>query len=265
MKRRLLMAAPSYYGVEYEINPWMSRSRPADQARAGRQWNDLRHLLVEVLGAEVALVEPAPGSPDMVFTANAGLVRGRTAVISRFRHPERQAEAAHFAAWFREAGYEVVELPGDCRFEGEGDALSVGDTLFCGYRWRSEVRAHTWVAERLGVRALCLELTDPHFYHLDTCFCPLDAQTALYYPHAFDDYARRVLEAEISNLLPVPAADADRFGCNAVVLDKNVALNDGCPAIEKLLRDRGFTPHPTPLDEFIKAGGSAKCLTLHLN
>jgi N-dimethylarginine dimethylaminohydrolase len=32
-----------------------------------------------------------------------------------------------------------------------------------------------------------------------------------------------------------------------------------------LLRDRGYEPHPVPLDEFMKSGGAAKCLTLALD
>lgn len=263
--RELLMVAPQYYEVVYEINPWMSRTRQADQPLAAAQWEGLRRVLTEEMGAEVHLAPPVSGLPDMVFTANAGLVHGKRVVLSNFRHPERQGEAAHFRQWFAAHGYEVELLSEGYFFEGEGDALFVGDTLFSGYRFRTQVRAHQQVAELLGRRVLSLELTDPHFYHLDTCFCPLDAETVAYYPPAFDEYARRVIEANVPRRLEVTPEEAARFACNAVVLGRHVALNTGCPQFEAALRDWGFHPHLTPLDEFLKAGGSAKCLTLYLN
>src|SRR5205807_5839901 len=121
-------------------------------------------------------------------------------------------------------------------------------------------RAHRLVGEMLGVEALSLELIDPRFYHLDTCFCPLDEQTVVWYPAAFDVYARRVIEARVPRRIAVEPDEALRFACNAIVLGRHVVLNSGCPRLEAALRDRGFLPHATPLDEFLKAGGSAKCL-----
>jgi N-dimethylarginine dimethylaminohydrolase len=262
---RLLMVPPTHYEVAYEINPWMSRARPAAREEAMAQWQGLHRVLTEEMGLDVRLAEPVKGLPDLVFTANAGLVDGERAFVSRFRHPERQGESKVFAEWFQANGFRVEELPDDCFFEGEGDALWVGDTLYAGYRWRSDVRSHRYLAERLGARVISLELIDPHFYHLDTCFCPLDAETVAYYPAAFDKYGRKVIESAIANRIEVVAEEAERFACNAVVVGGHVALNSGCPRFEAQLRDLGFQTHPTPLDEFIKAGGSAKCLTLHLD
>ena len=261
----VLMVRPDHYDVVYEINPWMSRARPADRERALVQWTGLYECLTTEFGVEVLLAEPQLDLPDMVFTANAGLIRGRRVVLSNFRHPERQGEAAWFRAWFERSGYEVLELPSGAVFEGEGDALFMGDTLFAGYHFRSDVRSHRLTGELLGARVLSLQLTDPRFYHLDTCFCPLDAGTAAWYPPAFDDYARRVLEANVRDLIVVSADEAARFACNAVVIGRQVALNTGCPEFEANLRTRGLKPRATALDEFIKAGGSAKCLTLHLS
>jgi N-dimethylarginine dimethylaminohydrolase len=259
------MAPPEHFGVLYEINPWMHRQVAVSPTVAAAQWTGLHRLLTDELGAEVSLIEPQPGLPDMVFTANAGLVYGKRAVISNFRHPERQGESAHFAAWFAEHGYQVEALTEELAFEGEGDALFLSDTLYAGYFWRSDVRAHALLGDLLGVRVLSLQLVDPHFYHLDTCFCPLDGETVAYYPPAFDEYARRVIEANIPRRIEIVPDEAARFAANAVVLGGHVALNAGCPEFESALREYGFTPHGLPLDEFLKAGGSAKCLTLHLD
>jgi N-dimethylarginine dimethylaminohydrolase len=259
------MCAPDHYGVEYEINPWMKRDQPADTERAAAQWQALRDLLAGELGAEVLLVPQQDGLPDMVFTANAGLVWGRRVIVASFHHAERQGESVPFGEWFASRGFETTRLSVGRCFEGEGDALFVGETLFCGYHFRSDVGGHREVGELLGVRALSLQLTDPHFYHLDTCFCPLAPDLVAWYPAAFDEYAVRVVRANVPRLIEVCDAEARRFACNAVVIGRRVALNIECPSFEASLREAGFEPFATPLDEFLKAGGSAKCLTLYLD
>lgn len=262
---RLLMAPPTHYGVEYEINPWMSRGRPAVPELAAEQWLGLRRLLTERMDAHVEEVAPQPGLPDMVFTANAGLVLGRRVILSRFRYAERQREAAFFRTWFEQHGFEVEQLPEGLHFEGEGDALFSGNLLFAGYHFRTDIAAHQQVGEIFGCQVLSLHLVDPRFYHLDTCFCPLSTSVAAYFPGAFDEYGCRVIENRFERSIRISPEDASRFAANAVVLGRRVACNWGCPTFESDLIDAGFEPHSTPLDEFLKAGGSAKCLVLHLD
>ena len=124
---------------------------------------------------------------------------------------------------------------------------------------------HIWLGEQIGRRVLPLELVNPYFYHLDTCFCPLAAGEAIWFPDAFDAYGRKVIESHIPTLIPVIETEAQRFGCNAVVVGKKVVTNTGCEKLAADLRSHGFEPIAVELDEFLKAGGSAKCLTLRLD
>jgi N-dimethylarginine dimethylaminohydrolase len=264
MKKRILMCPPDYFGIEYEINPWMNIRVGSDTERSRSQWGALVETLRE-LGVAVDVMEPVAGLPDLVFTANAGLVYGNLFICSRFRFPVRQREAEHFAAWAAAHGFEVVHPPEGYHFEGAGDALFCGETLFAGYRFRSDVRSHQWVGERLGVSVLPMELVDPRFYHLDTCFCPLAPGWAIYYPGAFDEYGRSVLRDRIPNLIEVAAEEAISFSCNAVVVGRTVILNRGATKLAETLRDAGFEARPLEFTEFIKSGGSAKCLTLYLS
>ncbi|HEX5940127.1 MAG TPA: arginine deiminase family protein [Dehalococcoidia bacterium] len=257
------MCPPEFYDVRYEINPWMSLKRPANHGQALGQWNHLYESL-KAAGAEVELVQPVDGVPDLVFTANAGLVLGERVVLANFRYPERQPEEPLFKKWFETAGYQVDVIPDRLAFEGEGDAFVVGESIIAGYRFRSDIRAHEILGEFAGSGVVSIELTDARFYHLDTCFCPLDSSTALYYPGAFDEYGIKALASVIANLVPVPEADALRFACNAVVLERDVYLQRDCRDTERALREMGFVPHEVDLTEFLKAGGSAKCLTLFL-
>ena len=265
---RFLMCQPDFYQVDYVINVWMEgnvdRSSPD---RAAQQW----HELVRVLRghAEVELVRPEQGWPDMVFTANAGLVLGKNAVVSRFFHPERQGEEPFFKAFFEKAGFTVYELPEDLPFEGAGDALldREGRWLWAGYGPRSELDAHPLLARWLGIEVLSLRLIDRRFYHLDTCFCPLAGGYLLYYPAAFDAYSNQLIEKRVpaAKRFAVPETDAVNFVCNAVNVGRKLIVNKAGEATRAWLGATGFEVIETPLTEFMKAGGAAKCLTLRLD
>jgi len=261
---RILMCPPEYFGIEYEINPWMSRSRPCDHDLAVRQWEGLRRELEEA-GAGITCLRPVAGLPDLVFTANAALVCGDLAILSRFRYPQRQKEEPIFRQWFDEQGYRVYDLKAQADFEGAGDALFCGSTLFAGYRIRSDIKAYEEIGSVLGRRVVPLELVDAYYYHLDTCFCPLAPGVAIYYPAAFDSYGRRVLRELVDDLIPVAAEEASRLACNAAVVRRTVVTPAGCPRLHGELLARGFAVREVSLSEFIKAGGAAKCLTLRLD
>jgi len=261
------MCPPDFFGIRYEINPWMNRAIGADHTRANQQWDALRRVLTEEIGAEILLIDPVENLPDMVFTANAGYVRKNLFVPSRFRFEQRRGEEARFRHWFEENGYRIVDLPDGGNFEGFGDALPVGCTILAGFRYRSDIGSHQQLGELLGQRVISLELTDPRFYHLDTCLCPLTCGDLLYYPGAFDEYGLRAIEGLYppERRVAVSEEDALTFCCNAVSVAHSVVLNTGADTVVRELRTRGLTVYETPFSEFIKAGGAAKCLTLRLD
>ena len=261
--RKLLLCPPDHYGIEYEINPWMSRARGAEAPVAQAQWRGL-HDKLRNLGCEIELIPPKPRLPDMVFTANAGLTVGLRFIPSNFRHKERAGEAPFFAQWMEAHGYEIHWLPPELYFEGEGDALFSGDVLFCGYKFRSDVNAHRAVAEMLRALVISVELVDPRFYHLDTCFCPLPDGGAVWFPNAFDEYGQRTIRDHVQNLIDVSEEEAAGFSCNAVVLDHDIVLPEGAPKLVATLSERGYRCHPLPMTEFLKAGGACKCLTMFM-
>ena len=263
----LLMCPPKLYEVSYVINPWMKGNLGnSSQQRAMRQWQNLYATLSGL--ADIFLVEPVEGSPDMVFTANAGLARNGVVVISSFYHPERQGEEPHFREWFREAGYGVVDVPRETPFEGEGDALfsADGSRLWVGYGMRTLEASHDALRRCWDVEVTGLHLVDPRFYHLDTCFAPLEDGSVLYYPPAFDAASLAKIEAFYAPemRIAVEEKDATAFACNAVNIGKTVVLNRISAELEKGLRARGFDVIQIELDEFLKAGGAAKCLVMKL-
>jgi N-dimethylarginine dimethylaminohydrolase len=115
-------------------------------------------------------------------------------------------------------------------------------------------------------RAVGLRLVDPRFYHLDTCFCPLPDGWLMYYPAAFDARSQEAIAMLVPSerRIEVSEEDALLFACNTVDLNGRIFMNDASDALQTRLRAAGFRPALTPLSEFIKAGGAAKCLTLKL-
>lgn len=264
---RFLMCSPDHYDVDYVINPWMEGNiHKSSRDRAQEQWSKLYHILKD--RAIVDLVAPQLGVPDMVFTANAGLVLGKNVVLSRFMHKERQGEEPHFKKWFEDNGYTVYELPSDLPFEGAGDALldREGRWLWAGYGFRSELDSHPYLAKWLDIEVLSLRLTDDRFYHLDTCFCPLSGGYLLYYPPAFDSYSNRLIEMRVpqEKRIVIDEPDAINFACNAVNINSIVVMNKAGEPLKQRLAEVGFEVIETPLNEFLKAGGAAKCLTLRV-
>lgn len=268
MSIRFLMCPPRYYGVSYVINPWMEGNRGRiDAERAAQQWSTLHDTLARC--AEIELVPPQPDLPDMVFTANAGLVLDNKAVVSCFHHAERQGESPHFHRWFSEHGFDVCELASQLVFEGAGDALYDRDRklIWAGYGQRTRAAAGVLLHGALGVDTVPLRLIDPHFYHLDTCFCPLDGGSLLYYPAAFDAASRAEIERRVpaAQRIAVSAEDAADFACNAVSIDRLVVLNHASAQLAESLARAGYQLKEVELTEFMKAGGAAKCLTLRLD
>jgi N-dimethylarginine dimethylaminohydrolase len=265
---RFLMCSPEYFEVAYVINPWMQGN--VDHARhavATAQW----HALYDLLSARatVDVLEGASGLPDMPFAANAGLVLGERFIPSRFRHTERRGEEALFTAWFQAAGFSLLHSPAAYWFEGAGDALldRAQARLWMGHGHRSDLACADWLHDTLDIDVLPLHLVDARFYHLDTCFCPLRGGYVMYYPAAFDAASLALIERHVAPALRlvIDESDALDFACNAVDVGDAVLLNRASAGLASRLKAIGFETLATPLGEFMKAGGAAKCLTLRLD
>lgn len=266
--RHYVMCEPAHFEVAYAINPWMDVTVPVDRDLAREQWDGLRTTYLE-LGHRVDLVEPLPGQPDMVFAANGGIVVGERAYGARFRHAERTAEGAAYASWLTRRGYRVVEPT--LTNEGEGDFLVLGTMILAGTGFRTSLEAHIEAAEALDRPVVSLELVDPRFYHLDVAIAVLDDGNGAapadiaYYPGAFSQHSRRTLGELFPDAICCTEEDARVLGLNAVSDGHHVVLPDAATSLASTLRDRGYTPVPVGLGEFIKSGGSVKCCTMELH
>jgi len=259
--KNILVCRPSFYGIEYEINPWMHLKTEVNRNKAIEQWNNLCDRLKEY-GAKLHNIRPQEGLPDMVFTANGGLYLEdqNMLVLSKFRHEERAKESWWFHEFFLNRKTKVFITAND--FEGAGDALFLGDTLIAGYGFRSDLQAYKEIRPFLAKDPKIVQLVNPSFYHLDTCFCPLDNHDYMIFPNAFNDDGLAEIRSLGGNEIVVPELEAKRFACNAVQLGKFVLLPSDCPETSQKLQNAGYIPIAIHVSEFIKAGGACKCLTL---
>ncbi|HKV21911.1 MAG TPA: arginine deiminase family protein [Mycobacterium sp.] len=259
--RRYAMTAPTFFTVEYAINPWMDTSTPVDPHLAMNQWESLRQTYKE-LGHTVDLVEPVAGLPDMVYAANGGLIVNGKAVVANFAYPQRAGEAAAYAEWMTRHGFDPVATRHVN--EGQGDLLVVGSIVLAGYGFRTDRRAHDEIAAALAMPLVSLELVDPRFYHLDTALTVLDDTTVAYYPPAFSDEARTQLLELFPDAIEVATADAFVLGLNAVSDGLHVVHPATATGFAEQLSDAGFVPIGVDLSELLKGGGSIKCCTLEV-
>ncbi|MEU6862765.1 dimethylargininase [Streptomyces sp. NPDC046876] len=260
--RHYLMCRPSHFTVDYRINPWMDPAKPTDTDLAVLQWERL-YALYRELGHTVDLIDPVPGLPDMVYSANGATVLGDRVLMARFRHPERAAEAPAYQAWFEANGYTEVVAPEHVN-EGEGDYLVAGSRILAGTGFRTDPASHAEAERVLGAPVVGLTLVDPRFYHLDTALAVLDDDEIMYFPGAFSAESQAVLRELYPDALLATEEDAEVFGLNALSDGRNVLLAEAARGLADRLAERGFTPIGVDLSELFKGGGSVKCCTLEL-
>jgi N-dimethylarginine dimethylaminohydrolase len=254
---RVLMCRPSHFDVEYVINPHM-KPYTVKPARALQQWEALESTL-ESLGITVDVVDQPPGVPDMVFATDQAIVRSGTAVLANFRFPQRRKETPHYRRWFREHGFETIDLTKVFSFEG-GDCLPLGDAYLVGTGFRANVGSCEELAQTLNTDVIPLRLVDPAFYHLDMALLPLDAETAFYYPPAFSDNSRHLLQKLVPHLHELSRDEAQGYAANSFVTDGTVVVQSGIPGFAARLKKLRFNVIETDLSEFKKAGGGIHCL-----
>ncbi len=261
---RRLLCSPTYFDIEYSINPWMDLDNKVDQALAHRQWNNLVELL-QKLGDNLEFITPVAGLPDMTFAGDAGIVIGNTFIPSNFKDAQRRPESSYYTEWFSAHDFDIVHFPQEIVFEGLGDVVFAGRRIIAGHGGRSSAGAVSCLRE-VAARweVVCdLVIKDMRYFHLAMALSFIDEETVLYVPDAFDGASVQRLQKTIRRTIPISAEDANRyFACNNLVVGRNVVL-DGCTmSLRKALEQLGYEPVFCPMSEFKKSGGSLRCLVL---
>ncbi len=272
---KVLLVKPTYFAIEYVINPHMEGNLgEVDHMAAMNEWKHLK-MAYEELGLEVFVVDGVRGYPDMVFCANQSLPyiteNGTKKVLMSIMHTEQRAgEVSHIQKVYEDSSYEVFTLDDDSipDFEGMGDAIwhFKHRLMFGGYGFRTSIKAYDHISRIFDVPVLAFELNNPLFYHLDTCFCSLNEDTVLIYPPAFEDEGLELIYKLIPNVIEANKYEAEElFACNATCPDgRNVFIQQGCVHVNAKLKEAGFKVHEFSTFEYLKSGGSVFCMKMLL-
>ncbi len=259
----VVLCPPTHYDIKYEINPWMDKTIKVDPKLAKLQHDTLKAVYASLNISTDELI-PDPLLPDQVFATDVGHIENNVFIKARFKYPERAAESEIAHHYFQSKKYRIIHLPEHVYFEG-GDFLKIGKRYFYGWGKRSSLEAVKILQSTLNGQVIPIELPDPYFYHLDTCFSPLSEDIALVHAGAFTPDGLRTLQREFKMLISTGGEDNAHLACNFVRLEKHLIMSEGVSLFLKtMLRHLGFTIHSVPMSEYIKGGGSIHCLSLEV-
>lgn len=287
INRRVLMSGADFFSTKQAINPYYG-ANSLDVTRAQVEHGQIKRLF-EQAGIVVETTAPPTDSQDGVYTANWALVRGNKAVLARLPNARRAEEDVAEKA-LQERNYEVVHVPDDWHFSGQGDALAFGGLLFCGMGYRSDERAQAFAAEALGYERVQLQTIpelselgnpmmnavtgwpDSFFYDIDLALsiikAPDETQGGIiaYCPDAFMPSSQETLRRLRGfEKIEVSFEEATKgFACNLVSTGETVIMSNQAPELKKELEKRGLKVVSPDVTELIKGGGFIRCVSLTL-
>lgn len=257
-QKTVIMSPPTHFDIEYSINPWMNPDNKVDKKAALFQWQNL-HDLYKNLGLKIKIIPAHKGTPDLVFTADHGVWISDTFYLSNFRFVERQKEQNLALKWYKSQKIKVQHIPSTLFMEG-GDVIVHAGQIFLGYGFRTSIESAQYLHNTTRLPVIPLELVDESFYHLDTCFLPINGDTAFYYPPAFSAASIKALKSHFDILLPITTHEAEGFACNSVKIANKVICQPN-PTFEQKLIDLDLIPISLEMSEFNKSGGGIHCLS----
>ena len=259
LKDTIYVSSPEYYSIEYKINHWMNSNQKIDKPKAINQWNKFVKVL-NLAGANVIALS-AGIHPDTVFIADAGIIINNDFLLSNFKHPERHVERNHWISIAESMGYNIIQLPAEMIMEGTGDCLIGNKYAFLGIGNRSNGINNNFIEQHLQRKVIPLQIDKSDFFHLDTCMAYIADSLAIIYHDAISPESRKDIE-KIAKVLYIDEDEAYNFAANMIEVNHNIIIQQGNIKIIKKLSSLGFNILEVDTSEFIKSGGSCKCLSL---
>lgn len=264
MTARFLMCPPEYYEDAMTMCQRNITRCTVNGALAKAQWQILYKILTDQIGAEVDVVDPVRGLPNMVFTGYSGIVFNNNFIRSNYRAKERQPEGAFFEKWFQERGFQVVSIPRGFVFDGEGDMISFKGHLLYGYHSKSELHMPELVGDKMSLNSIALQLIDDRFHHLDAGLCVIGEDTLLCYRQAFTDLGQQILRGMAKNFFLIRRDEALTWACNSIIVDRRIIISEESKLSGDMLRLMGFKVYRVNISEFTKVCAGVKSLVLKI-
>lgn len=276
---RVLMCSPDYFDIVDVKNVHMQgHIGNTDKAQVNAQWQSLKDaydaLLTNKVLDEVSVIPGAKDCEDMVFCANQTLPwkmedGSEVVVMSRMRHESRQREVPYFEEFFKNKGFKPLHFNNVKMFEGMGDVIPHPGKrlLYGGYGHRTTAEAYDELATMLQTPVVALELINPKFYHLDTCFVPLSKDSVMLCKEAFTEEGLAMIRQLFTKVYYIPEYEAEKyFSLNAHAFNahgtKTAILQKGSAITVDVLKQEGYNVVEIETGEFMKSGGSVFCMKM---
>jgi N-dimethylarginine dimethylaminohydrolase len=279
INQKVLMSGVDYFAVE-ELNPYSDAKNQPDLAAADREYHDIQAALRQA-GIEIVEVKAPEDCQDGVYTANWGLCRGDTVVLSSLPNL-RQGEEPYAEQTLRDLGKRIIKAP--YRFSGQGDALPCGNLLFAGQTYRTDQRMHEFLAAELGYEVISLQTVpaldtdgnrivnaitgwpDSFFYDIDLALSVLSPKLIAWCPEAFNQPSQNKIRALSIDKIEVSLEEAQQnFACNLVSTGQTVIMSASAPKLQAAIEAKGLTTLHPQIKELAKGGGYIRCTTLTLD
>lgn len=262
MNKHLLVTDAKHFRIDYEINPYMHDGDQPDPVKSIEQHEAFMQAHRDA-GRTLEYLASAPECPDMVYTANSGLTRGKKVILANLP-PERQPELPHFRKWYQDNGFEVIEAP--YLFSGQGDALPCGNFAICGTGWRTDARMHPFIADKLGYEVIPVQTISDEWYDIDLSVAILRPDLIAFCADAMEpESAERLSTLPEVDHITVSVEEAKNFACNLVSDGTMVTMGEGAPKLAAAIRNHGLKVDELPIDQLAKGGGAIRCTSLALD
>lgn len=274
------MSGADYFDV-VPLNPYSHGHSSINRDSARADFAKIKAAL-EQAGIEIIQKDPPPGCQDGIFTANWGICRGDTVVLSSLP-PDRAGEQPYAEAILKDLGKKIIKAP--YRFSGQGDALPCGDVLFAGAGFRTDQRMHEFLSQALGYKVVSLETVplkdsngrivvnqrtgwpDSYFYDLDLALSILRPNMIAWCPEAFTEQSQATIRAldQFKKIEVSYEEDVKRFDCNLISTGSTVIMSAHAPLLKAALEQHDFKVITVDAPELAKGGGGIRCCALTLD
>jgi len=273
------MSGSEYFDV-VELNSYSHDFSPVDRAKVMAEFAEIQAALQQA-GVKIVKVDPPANCQDGIFTANWGLCRGDTVVLSSLPGP-RHTEEAYAEQALKNLGKRVIKPP--YRFSGQGDTLPCGNLLFAGSNYRTDPRMHAFLSQELGYEVISLETVpeldrtgrpvinklsgwpDSFFYDIDLAVSVLRDDLIAWCPDAFTPASQEKIRTLPIDKIEVSLQEVTGgFACNLVSTSKTVVMSAHAPELKTAIEARGLQTITPNITELAKGGGYIRCTTLTLD
>lgn len=281
LNSKVLVSGAEFFALDSPINPYYD-NKPVNVQEAMREHSEIVTNFRDS-GMEIIQVSPPSTSQDGVYTANWGLVRDDKVVLARLPDA-RKSEEKYAATILQNLGLEVIRVPENWHFSGQGDSLPCGKFLLAGSGYRSDPRTQKFAAETLGLELVQLHTVpklnhegkpiinassgwpDSFFYDIDLAIAVLRDDLIAYCPEAFDEESRAKIAELPMEKIEVSYQEATKgLACNLVSTGEIVIMSAHAPNLKSEIEKCGLKTTTINAPELARGGGYIRCVSLTLS